>query len=1105
MKKIVIYLIIIFVCTFRAVPADGQVLDVQETIQEHSMWCWDASSVCILHYYGFVFTQCEIANWAFKRNDCCGESTFAWKDPNDTENNHPCNSGNYLYGYTNHDIDDILDHYGSIATAGLNANLTKAEVQAWIGLGTPFVMRFDWTGGGAHALVGHGIDGDDVYYMDPWPNSGFTINDYDFVVESEGHNWTRTLAMTTLPGMDFYLLNAVADQSCSAPGGSVNVSCEIHYTGLKLKDEVGAVNLGYYLRKSGSNDPSSYVFLGSSPSYLGTDNPNITKYATLDIPPGTDAGYYDILFVADYDQQFVENNENNNILGVTLWIDVIAPTLNCQADAVRYTDPGVCTFKLSGTGLNATASDNGTVTSITWIMTGPTSASGSNSLAGTTLNPGENFVTWTATDECGNSSTCKQKITIVDSEPPTTTCGPDALKGTDPGVCSFKVSGMTLDATATDNCGKPVTLTWALTGATAGSGTTSLNGTTFQLGETTVTWTAEDDSKNKISCTQIITVTDFEDPVITCKPGAIKSSYTGDCTYKADGTEFDATATDNCDVQYLSWNLSGATVGSGYTTLEGVEFNFGVTTVTWTAEDYRGNSSTCFMEVDVNKIITITTVTLNRSEQQYSDPVTFTATIQPGACTGAGEAATAVTFYVGDQPMGDPVPLLLEGGLLKASKTYPLLEYPGFEGTMDPDPAQNPKLITAEFSGIDPDFDVKDATTNLTVIPENGCAYYAGVYYASTGSPLLDKATVVLAVTIVEEDDGFPGEFLNNTTVRFYSDGSLITAVPALDAGEIGAGSAIGTASYEWPGVAVEVYDITAKVMGYYTNALLEDCDGEALVTVGKPTPDFITGGGFVTLENSLGLLAGTPGTKNNFGFVVKYNKKMTNLQGNLNTIVRRMEGDGMHLYKIKSNVLSSLAINENHATFTGKATIQDITDPLKAKDVAGNCILQFTLTDNGEPGSNDLISITVWKSDGGMWFTTRWDDVAYRPVEQLLDGGNLVVHSAADDGGEEAPVKPPKKKVATINPQENNTLQVYPNPFSRKLFFDLTPLADLHARLEIFDVTGRKVTTLLNRQITGGLSYHIEYQPQNEASHLLIYRLTLGDQTFNGKVFYKK
>ena len=1100
MKKILFYLMVIPALTFSSLHVNGQVLDVPETIQEHSMWCWDASSVCVLNWYGFLFTQCEIADWAFTRSDCCGEPTFAWKDPGNPENNHPCNSGSYLSGYSGHDVDDVLDHYGSLVSSIKEGALTQAEIITEMGEKTPFVMRFDWKGGGAHALVGHGINGDDVYYMDPWPGCGFTINDYDFVVESDGHNWTRTLKLTSLPGgHDFYLLNASVTQSCINPGGLINASCDVNYAGSTTNADLDEVILGYYLSADLVFNPATDVLLGTDMSYLGTDARVNGESATLTIPATTAGGNYFILFVADHLSQFTETNKDNNLMAVPIWVDDSAPTLTCPADAERSTDPGECTYQVTGGGFFSTVSDNGTVTSHTWLMSGVTTGSGENSIAGQILNKGVTTVTWTATDECGNVSTCQQKITVKDTQPPTLTCGPGALKPADPDVCSFTATGTVLDATAIDNC-QLKSLTWLLSGATTGNGSTTLEGTTFELGPTTVTWTAEDMDGNKASCTQVITVFDSQPPEITCKSIEERSSNKGECTYTTVGTEFDAMATDNCGLKPLKWELSGATTGSGSNTLAGVEFYFGVTTVTWTAEDPSGNSSSCQNEVNVNKIITITTVTTDLAAQQYSDPVEFTATIQPGACTGAGNAATHVTFYVGMQPMGDPVPLVLEGGILTASAIYPLLEYPGYEGTMDP--AVNPKLVKAFFSGVDPDFEVDNPSTNLTVLPENACAYYAGVYYASTGSPLLDEATVVLAVTLVEEEDGYPGEFLNNTTVRFYADGSLITSVPALNAGEIGAGAAIGTASWEWTGVDIGVYDITAKVLGYYTNAGLDDCDGEALVTVGKPTPDFITGGGFVTLENSMGLLAGTTGTKNNFGFVVKYNKKMTSLQGNLNTIVRRVEDDGLHLYKIKSNVLSSLAIQDNKATFTGKASIQDITDPLKIGDVAGNCILQFTLTDNGEPGTADLISITVWKSDGGMWFTTNWDGVAYKPAEQLLDGGNLVVHSAADDGGEEPPVKPPKKKVASI---ETSGFRVYPNPFSDRLWFEFTPENNVPARLEIFDGVGRKLTTLLDKSVEAGVPLSLEYQPRASVTQMLFYRLTLGNHVHNGKVIYRK
>ncbi len=115
-----------------------------------------------------------------------------------------------------------------------------------------------------------------------------------------------------------------------------------------------------------------------------------------------------------------------------------------------------------------------------------------------------------------------------------------------------------------------------------------------------------------------------------------------------------------------------------------------------------------------------------------------------------------------------------------------------------------------------------------------------GFLFASTGSVNSDEATVVLAATIVDENDGFPGD-ITNALVQFYADGRLLAEVPVTpttqvsgdeQVGEIGMGPTIGTASFEWTGVPVGTYDILVKIVGYYTNDPDGDCDGNALVTM---------------------------------------------------------------------------------------------------------------------------------------------------------------------------------------------------------------------------------------------------------------------------------
>src|SRR5207247_3714195 len=100
-----------------------------------------------------------------------------------------------------------------------------------------------------------------------------------------------------------------------------------------------------------------------------------------------------------------------------------------------------------------------------------------------------------------------------------------------------------------------------------------------------------------------------------------------------------------------------------------------------------------------------------------------------------------------------------------------------------------------------------------------------------------------------------------------------------------------------------------------------------------------ITGGGYLALQNSAGTIAGGPGTKNNFGFNVKYNKSGTSLQGNINAIVR----SGALVYQIKGNSMTSLSVNAatKAAVFNGKASIQNITNPLSPVSVDGTATLQ--------------------------------------------------------------------------------------------------------------------------------------------------------------------
>src|SRR5262249_36320081 len=156
----------------------------------------------------------------------------------------------------------------------------------------------------------------------------------------------------------------------------------------------------------------------------------------------------------------------------------------------------------------------------------------------------------------------------------------------------------------------------------------------------------------------------------------------------------------------------------------------------------------------------------------------------------------------------------------------------------------------------------------------------------------------------------------------------------------------------------------------------------DALITVSEPlATNFVTGGGYLVLQNPAGLLGGIPGSHNNFGFSVKYNSGGTNLLCNLNAIVRSsncVQGlncshPAPYVYQEKGHSIASLSVQTDNAAFNGKAKIQDITNPLSPILIDGNATLQVIMTGNQTPQTNNAIGITVWNRNGGMWFSSDW------------------------------------------------------------------------------------------------------------------------------------
>ncbi len=320
--------------------------------------------------------------------------------------------------------------------------------------------------------------------------------------------------------------------------------------------------------------------------------------------------------------------------------------------------------------------------------------------------------------------------------------------------------------------------------------------------------------------------------------------------------------------------------------------------------------------------------------------------------------------------------------------------------------------------------------------------------------------------------DAYPGD-IRNAKVRFVNRDLLETDPGYYISGLLNVGlvnptdPTVGAATYNWNKTITgdaQIFTIGIIVNNYYCR---NSSDDDALITVAKPLGDlFITGGGYLVLTNSAGIKAGTAGTKNNFGFNVKFNKSGTNLQGNINTIIRRLEPDNiMHVYQVKGNSMTSLTVNVNcpkTATFNGKCNIQDITDPLNVISLGGNQTLQVKMTDMGEPGSSDKIAITIWNSQGGVWFASNWNGTS--TIEQILGGGNLKVHGGAPCGNTFVVIENSIKDIPET--KQNITpfnVIVFPNPSIAEFTVKVISNSNEKIQVRILDNTGRVRFTEMN------------------------------------------
>jgi large repetitive protein len=262
------------------------------------------------------------------------------------------------------------------------------------------------------------------------------------------------------------------------------------------------------------------------------------------------------------ERYYVITDECGNATSVTQTITVTdntAPiiacpnpiTINCQDSQLP-----------ANTG-SATATDN--------CSTTPVISSTDNIIPGNC--PGNYAIAriWTATDDCQNSTTCVQTITVQDVTPPSIACPTNTIINCeDP-----QVPANTGTAFATDLCDTAPVVTFS---------DNPVSGNCLGNYAIERTWIATDNCGNSNTCLQVIGVQDIAAPTIVCP-----ANTTVNCEGTTPAFAGTATASDNCDAtptvtfgdQSTQTNI-GACTDQTYTI-----------TRTWTAVDDCGNSTFC--------------------------------------------------------------------------------------------------------------------------------------------------------------------------------------------------------------------------------------------------------------------------------------------------------------------------------------------------------------------------------------------------------------------------------------------------------------------------------------------------------------------------------
>ncbi|WP_430468327.1 gliding motility-associated C-terminal domain-containing protein [Winogradskyella ouciana] len=448
--------------------------------------------------------------------------TYAWSNSDTTEDLTNVEAGTYTV--------TVTDANGCTISDDFTVDQPTEELTSMVNSSTDILCRGDATG-----AIDILVNGGTAPYTYLW-NTGDTTEDLSGIVAgnysvtvTDANGCTSTTQVTlNEPSADLEgSITNINDVDCSSDGdGSFTVSA------------TGGTSPYLYSIDNGVNNQNSGLFENldnGTYNVLITDANDCTTTVTA------------VIGVNDVESPQISVPSTINLEGCST-SDIIASN-----SVFEFNDSGSGDVQSTfASNPNYNASDDFNIASITYI----------DVITSTNNCPIIVQRTFTITDNCGNSASAVQSITVDDTTPPTITAPADVtIECTDD-----ESSANTGVATASDTCGD-VTITESDV-ETAACGNTKTIVRTF---------TATDACGNTASDTQTITVVDTTPPTITA-PADVTIECTDDESSANTGV---ATASDTCgDVTITQSDSEVAACGNTKTI-----------TRTWTATDACGNTA----------------------------------------------------------------------------------------------------------------------------------------------------------------------------------------------------------------------------------------------------------------------------------------------------------------------------------------------------------------------------------------------------------------------------------------------------------------------------------------------------------------------------------